>query len=70
MGVGEYVHHHEALSPTSAITIAAWVSLDVALGSQTQQCHVAAKSDWDNKDGYSLLFNQPYTPTLDMLIEP
>jgi hypothetical protein len=52
------------LNPTDAITVSVWVKLNKTVAEQTYQYIIINKSNWNNKEGYQLLFNKPYTNNL------
>jgi len=56
-----WVPHHDAYDVTEAVTVATWVKFDTAVSLQTDGINLLDRNDWSNKEGYTLVVNQPYT---------
>jgi hypothetical protein len=65
-GPNNYVEipDNAVLNPTDAITVSIWIKLNKTIAEQTYQYIILNKSNWDAKDGYTLLFNKPYSNNL------
>jgi hypothetical protein len=58
------IPNNAVLNQTEMITVSAWIKLNKTVAEQTYQHIIINKSDWNNKDGYQLLLNKPYSSNL------